>query len=87
VGITDISIRGDSKILKQSDQISGGARCKTRSLSLLLDRALSLLPPASFPDGIDAQWIRRTHNTETDDATNLGLRSRSQAWNWIFYDA
>ena len=85
VGITDISIRGDSKLV--IDQISARARCKTRSLSLLLERALFLLQPASFPHGIDAQWIRRTHNTEADDAANLGLRNRSQSRNWLFYDA
>ncbi len=69
--ITDISIRGDSKLL--INQISGRAPCKIRSLSLLLDRALSLLQPASFPHGSDAQWIRRTHNTEADDAANVAF--------------
>ncbi len=56
-GITALSIRGDSQLMIA--HITGRARCNTRSLSPLLDRALRLMDPHSFPHGIDVQSVRR----------------------------
>ena len=42
-GITALSIRGDSQLI--IEHITGRARCTTRGLSPLLDRALRLIDP------------------------------------------
>ena len=83
-GFTAISIRGDSQLV--IDQITGRARCTTRGLSPLLDRALRLMKPRFFPHGIDSQWVRRNVNAEADAAANAGLRVRVEKRRILFYD-
>ena len=73
---TTISIRGDSSVVV--DQISGRARCKTRGLSDLLERALAMLNPRISPHGIDVQWVRRNANSDADTLANLELKHRVQ---------
>ena len=80
---TAISIRGDSSVVV--DQISGRARCKTRGLSDLLERALTMLNPRIFPHGIDVQWVRRNANSDADALANLGLKHRVQTRRSFFY--
>jgi ribonuclease HI len=80
---TAISIRGDSSVVV--DQISGRARCKTRGLSDLLERALTMLKPRIFPHGIDIQWVRRNANSDADALANLGLKHRIQTKRSLFY--
>jgi ribonuclease HI len=83
-GITALSIRGDSQLIIA--HITGRARCTTRSLSPLLDRALRLMDPRAFPHGIDVQWVRRNCNVEADTAANAGLRARNQERRILFFD-
>ena len=83
-GITALSIRGDSQLI--IDHITGRARCTTRCLSPLLDRALRLMDPQHFPHGIDVQWVRRNCNAEADAAANAGLRARKHDRRILFYD-
>ena len=83
-GFTALSIRGDSQLIV--DHITGRARCTTRGLSPLLDRALRLMDPRSFPHGIDVQWVRRKCNAEADAAANAGLRARKHERRILFYD-
>jgi ribonuclease HI/exonuclease III len=74
IGVTDLSIRGDSRLV--IDHISGRARCMVEKLSPLLDRTLRQLRQSCFPNGVDARWIRRAVNAEADAAANRGLQSR-----------
>ena len=83
-GFTVISIRVDSQLV--IDQITGRARCTTRGLSPLLDRALRLMKPRFSPHGIDSQWVRRNVNAEADAAANAGLRVRVEKRRILFYD-
>ena len=83
-GITALSIRADFRLV--TDQIDGRARCTTRNLSPLLDRAQRLMRPNLFPHGIDVQWVRRNANAEADAAANAGLRIRAPARRSLFFD-
>jgi ribonuclease HI len=83
-GITALSTRGDSQLIIA--HITGRARCTTRCFSPLLDRALRLMDPRSFPHEIDVQWVRRNCNAEADAAANAGLRARNQERRILFYD-
>ena len=65
-GITALSMRGNLQLIIA--HITGRARCTTRSLSPLLDRALRRMDPRSFPNGIDVQWVGRNCNAEADAA-------------------
>jgi ribonuclease HI len=83
-GITALSMRGDSQLIIA--HITGRARCTARSLSPLLDRALCLMDPRAFSNGMDVQWVRRNCNAEADEAANAGLRARNQARRILFFD-
>ncbi len=83
-GITALSIPGDAQLIIA--HITGRARCTTRCLSPLRDRALRLMDPRSFPHGIDVQWVRRNWNAEADAAANAGLRARNNERRKRFYD-
>ncbi len=83
-GITALSIGGDSQLIIA--HTTGRARCTTRSLSPLLDRALRIMDPRAFPHGIDVQWVRRNGNAEAETAANAGLRARNQERRILFFD-
>jgi ribonuclease HI len=84
VRITALSTRGDSKRIVA--HITARARGTTRSVSPLLDRALRIMDPRSFPHGIDVQWVRRNGNAGADAAANAGRRARQHESRILFND-
>jgi hypothetical protein len=57
-----------------------------RGVSPLLDGALRLMDPCSFPHGIDVQWVQRNCNAEAGTVANAGLRARKHERRILFYD-